>query len=97
MAAVSQLYISRSSLFGGFPTKKHWEPMGSRRSAERAKPIKKKVDMHKHSDMQAACFHSRGMHQSWFGFRIALRRTLVQPQRARMHIANVSDRKSPPT
>ena len=54
--------------------------MGSRRSAERAKPIKRKVDMHKHSDMQAACFHSRGMHRSWFGFRIALRRTLVQPQ-----------------
>ena len=83
------------SLFGGFPTKKHLKPMGSRRSAERAKPIKRKVDMHRHSDMQAACFHSRGMHRSWFGFRIALRRTLVQPQGARMHFSNVSDRKSP--
>ena len=54
--------------------------MGSRRSAERAKPIKEKVDMHRHSDVHEDCFHSRGMHRSWFGFRIALQRTLVQPR-----------------
>ena len=70
--------------------------MGSRRSAERAKPIKRKVDMHRHSDIHADCFHSRGMHRSWFGFRMALQRTLVQPRGARMHFSKVSDRKSPP-
>ena len=45
------------------------------------KPIKEKVDMHRHSDIHEDCFHSRGMQRSWFGFRIALQRALVQPPR----------------
>ena len=45
------------------------------------KPIKEKVDTHRHSDIHEDCFHSRGMQRSWFGFRIALQRALVQPPR----------------